>query len=707
MRVSTRDITGEADGMYRIGVDIGGTFTDFALFDVRRGRIAIHKRLTTPRDPSEAVLLGIETLIGDNGVSIGDVEDVVHGTTLVTNAVIERRGAVTGMLVTAGFGDIMDMGFERRYDLFDLRIEYPSPLVPRRLRIEVDERVRFDGSVERSLDEDAVTAAGFRFVAMGVEAVAVCFLHAYANAGHEKRAAELLQAAAPGIAISTSADVFPNMREFERWTTTTVNAYTQPMFDRYLKRLEDGLGSAGFKGRLYIMGSSGGTLTPDTARRFPVRALESGPAAGALMSAHHGRTLALPNLLSFDMGGTTAKGALVRDGEAVKKYAMEVARVHEFRQGSGLPVRIPVIDMIEIGAGGGSIASVDERGLLRVGPRSAGAMPGPACYAQGGTLPTLTDANLVLGYLDDGFFLGGTMRLDRAAAEAAIAKHIGGPLKLATLRAAWGIHDIISEDVARAFRIHATERGFDYRSGSMVGFGGSGPLHALSVARKLKIPRVIFPLGAGVMSALGLLVSPIAFEVARSRRVHLADLDAPTFGATFEALEAEAGGYLRDAGVANADMRVVRRLDMRYQGQGHEIEVTLPENAADAVSCFAELGELYARAYEKAYAIRLDELVEIVNWKVEMIGPAPSLGEGYALSGADSSGKALKGSRAAYDPASGGLVDWPVYDRYALKPGTFLRGPALIEERESTCVVGVGDAVTVDARYNLIAELAR
>ena len=363
--------------------------------------------------------------------------------------------------------------------------------------------------------------------------------------------------------------------------------------------------------------------------------------------------------------------------------------------------------MIEIGAGGGSIASIDDRGLLRVGPSSAGAVPGPACYGQGGIQPTLTDANLVLGYLDDGFFLGGTMKLDRTAAEMAIATKIGEQMKLATLRAAWGIHDIISEDVARAFRIHATERGFDYRSGSMVGFGGSGPLHAISIARKLKIPRVIFPVGAGVMSALGLLVSPIAFEVARSRRVHVADLDARVFGATFAALEAEAGKYLRKAGVADADMRVVRRLDMRYQGQGHEIEVTLPAGIDTAANCFAELGELYAHAYEKAYAIRLDEPAEIVNWKVEVIGPAPSLGDGYVLSGTDSSGKALKGTRSAYDPAAGRLVDWPVYDRYALKPGMKPKGPALIEERESTVVVGAGDAVAVDARYNLIAELAR
>ena len=691
--------------MYRIGVDIGGTFTDFALSNATGGRMAIHKRLTTPHDPSEAVLAGVATLVADNGIDISQIADIVHGTTLVTNAVIERRGAVTGMLVTAGFGDIMDMGPERRYDLFDLRIKYPPPLVPRRLRIEVAERVRYDGSVEQPLDEAGVRAAAQQFRDMGVEAIAVCFLHAYANPAHEERAAAILREAAPDLTVSASADVFPNMREFERWTTTTVNAFTQPMFDRYVKRLEDGLANSGFGGRLYIMGSSGGTLTTDAARRYPVRALESGPAAGALMSAHHGRSLKLPNLLSFDMGGTTAKGALVKDGQAVKKYFMEVARVHEFRQGSGLPVRIPVIDMIEIGAGGGSIAEVDERGLLRVGPRSAGAMPGPACYAQGGTRPTLTDANLVLGYLDANFFLGGKMKLDKPAAEKAIAENVGKPLKLETLRAAWGIHDIICEDVARAFRIHATERGFDYRNSSMVAFGGSGPLHALSVARKLKIPRVILPVGAGVMSALGLLVSPLAFEVARSRRIHVADIDANDFAQTFATLQNEASGYLKRAGVADKDIKIVRHLDMRYQGQGHEIEITLPESN-DVASIFADLGELYGRAYEKTYGLRLDEPTEIVNWKVEAVGPTPALAEGHGGSASGGADKALKGTRKAYDPTKGGLAAWPVYDRYALAPGAIVKGPALIEEHESTCVIGAGDSVTVDAHFNLIAELS-
>jgi len=363
-----------------------------------------------------------------------------------------------------------------------------------------------------------------------------------------------------------------------------------------------------------------------------------------------------------------------------------------------------VIDMIEIGAGGGSIADIDDRGLLRVGPRSAGADPGPVCYGRGGTKPTLTDANLVLGYLDAGFFLGGSMPLDRSAAETAIHDSVAKPLGLDMLRTAWGIHDIVSEDVARAFRIHASERGFDYRSGSMVAFGGSGPLHAMAIARKLKIPRVVFPVGAGVMSALGLLISPLAFELVRSRRIHIADIDAVDFAATFAALERDAKSYLLSAGVPEADIELRRRLDMRYQGQGHEIEVTLPD-AAEAGSLFGQLDELFGRAYQAAYTLRLNEPAEIVTWKVEAAGPAPNLGGGYSLSGPAGTGTARKGTRLAYDPDRAKLIEWPVYDRYALAPGACVTGPALIEERESTCVIGAGNLATVDTRYNLVAEL--
>ena len=687
----------------RLGVDIGGTFTDFALFDVDGGEIAVHKRLTTPADPAVAVLEGTAALLRRENVPIAEVESIAHGTTLVTNAVIERRGARTGMLVTAGFRDLLDMGFEQRYDLFDLRLTWPAPLVPRRLRREVRERMGPDGRVVEPLDLDGARAAVRDLVVSdGIEALAICFLHAYANPAHEAAAGDMVRAELPGLHVSRSAEVFANMREYERWTTATMNAYSQPMFTGYVDRLERGLADLGFTGRLYVMTSSGTSIVPETARRFPVRALESGPAAGALISAHHGRRLGLPDLLSFDMGGTTAKGALVRGGAALKQYDLEVGRVHEFKRGSGLPVKLPVIDMIEIGSGGGSLARVDERGLIRVGPESAGADPGPACYGRGGTGATLTDADLVLGYLDPDFFLGGEMHLDAGAARAAIERHVAEPAGLDPIRAAWGVHEIANEDVARAFRIHASERGFDYRKSSMVAFGGSGPVHALAVARKLRIPRIVFPIGAGVMSALGLLVSPLGFEMSRSRRALVDELDPERFQGTLAPLIAETSAFLHRAGVAQPHLAA--RLDMRYQGQGYEIEVTLPDRDARGgwVASFALLRELFRAKYAEIFAETfLDEPIEIVSWKVEATGPEAGL--------------AYRGIAGGTRPRTQHIrevwfgdtfLECDVLDRYGLAPGTTIDGPAIVEERESTCVLGPGDRATVDERLNLVAELA-
>ena len=477
--------------MSRLGIDVGGTFTDFALIG---DGIRIHKQLTTPKDPSIAVLAGVTAL----GVKLSDVSEIVHGTTLVTNAVIERRGARTGLLVTAGFSDLPEIGLEQRYDLFDLRLRFAAPLIPRACRREIDERVHHDARVATAPDPVQIRRAIADLVAtQQIEALAVCFLHSYANGAHEELVRAIAAESFPTLDVSTSADVFPYMREFERWTTTMANAYTQPIFRRYLRRLEDGLAAQGFSGRLYMMSSSGGIVTPETARRFPVRMLESGPAAGVLMSAAHGVRLGIGEVLAFDLGGTTAKGALIRDGRPLRNYEMEVARCDGHRRGSGLSLKLPVIDMTEIGAGGGSIAGVDERGLLRVGPHSAGAEPGPACYGRGGARATLTDANLMLGYLDGGFFLGGAMKLDAAAAQAAIARDVAVPLSLDRRRAAWGIHEVINEDIARAFRIHAVERGFDCRRATIVAFGGGGPIHATAVARKLRAKRVVFPVAAG------------------------------------------------------------------------------------------------------------------------------------------------------------------------------------------------------------------
>ncbi|MDD9902620.1 MAG: hydantoinase/oxoprolinase family protein [Rhodospirillaceae bacterium] len=689
---------------YRIGVDIGGTFTDFALYGADGGTMAIHKQLTTPTDPSLSVLQGIAALLDRNDVAMDQIEVIAHGTTLVTNAVIERRGAKTGMLVTEGFMDIPDMRLEQRYDLFDLRLVFPSALVARPARREIAERVTFDGSVATTLNEDKARAAIAELIETeAIEALAVCFLHAYANPTHEQAVAELARAEFPDLYVTASADVVPTMREYERWTTACINAYTQPMFDRYLGRLESGLAAQGFSGKLFIMTSSGGVLAPDAARQFPVRMLESGPAAGVLMSALHGRTLDLPELLSFDMGGTTAKGALVRGGAPLRKYDMEVARVHDFKRGSGLPVITPAIDMIEIGAGGGSIAEIDERGLLRVGPRSAGADPGPACYGAGGKSATLTDANLVLGYLDPAHFLGGEMALDVKAAKRAIAETVAEPLELDLTRAAWGIHEIINEDVARAFRIHASERGFDYRQSSMVAFGGSGPLHAMAVARILKIPRVVFPIGAGVMSALGLLASPLAFELSRSRLAVIDDLDREGFTATFAPLIEEATGFLRRADIDAADMSVRCSLDMRYYGQGREIEIILPDG--DPAAAFDRLTALFEARYSTLFSVSTPGApLEIVNWKVEATGPDTGLQSGYRMVGnVPSAETARKGTRRAWFGET--AHDCPVYDRYTLNAGTAIEGPALVEERESTCVIGPGETARVDDAGNLIAEL--
>jgi len=693
---------------YKLAVDIGGTFTDFALVDEDGKEVAIYKQLTTPHDPSACVLEGAQRLLGEQGVSFSQVKTITHGTTLVTNAVIERKGARAAMLTTRGFRDILDIANERRYDLFDLRLVFPQPLVPRSLRLEVTERISYTGEILQTLDMEHVSRLlGELNEKHRIESLAICLLHSYINNEHEQRIKAFIRENFSGIYVSASADVFPFMREYDRFTTTTVNAYVQPVVDRYLERLEKGFEEKGFGGKLFIMTSSGGVVTPGTARRFPVRMLESGPAAGVLMSAYVGGKLNLPNMLSYDMGGTTAKGCLIREGAPRKEYQMEVARVHEFKQGSGLPLKTPVIDMIEIGAGGGSIAEVDERGLIKVGPRSAGADPGPACYGLDGNQPTLTDANLVLGYLDPDFFVGGRMTLNLEASQRVIMENIAIPLDLGLVEAAWGIHEIINEDCARAFRIHASERGVDYRNCSMVAFGGSGPVHALRISRKLKIPRVLFPFGAGVFSAFGLLVSPLSFDSIRSHRIFYDELTPELLSEIFQPLVVEASGFLRQAGLEDDDIHIVRRLDMRYLGQGFEIEVALP-GSPDPRELIPGIQDLFVTEYKKKYAVSLiEEPLEIVNWKVESTGRPPEVGGEYRPDEISASEKTLKGHRRVYFPEVQDYLDSPVYDRYALQPGTQLEGPAVVEEEESTCIIGVGDTVTVDAHYNLVAEIGR
>ena len=689
-----------APARYRIGFDIGGTFTDFILLDSQAGAIRLHKCLTTPEDPSVGAMAGLQALVAGAGIALGDVNEIVHGTTLVTNALIERRGAKLGLITTAGFRDILEMGTEQRYDIYDLRLAFPKPLVPRRRRLEVPERMDRDGNPVTPLDLDQVRAQADRLVADGVQAVAVCFLHAYRNPAHEQAAAEVIAAAHPHLAISTSHQVVAELWEYQRFTTTCANAYVQPLMDRYIRRLERELWQLGFRGRLHLMHSAGGLVPAEAARRFPIRLLESGPAGGGLATAFFGARAGYADVISFDMGGTTAKACLIRDGRAEIAPMMEAAREHRFKRGSGLPIKAPVIDMIEIGAGGGSIAAVDEVGLLRVGPRSAGADPGPACYGRGGTEPTVTDANLLLGYYDPGFFLGGRMRLDRDAAGAALGR-VGARLGLSATETAWGIHRTVTESMAAAARIHIVEKGSDPRSYAMVGFGGAGPAHAAGVARILGVREVLIPPASGAASALGFLAAPQSFEQVRSQLVRL---DAPGAAAAMEQvlaeLEAQVRAMLREAGVADAT--VERTADMRLAGQLHEVSVRLPDGALHDGSA-PELLARFRAAYEARHGSLYDGVgVQAVHFRVRASGPTPELT--VTLAGLATTGEARKGSRPAF--FGQGTVDTPVFDRYALRPGQVIPGPAIVEEREATTIVAPGDTLTMDAGGTLRIRIA-
>ncbi len=690
-----------------LGVDIGGTFTDLVLVDSEVGVVATHKILTTPDDPARAVLAGSREVLASAGVAPTDLARVVHATTLITNAVIERRGTATGMLVSAGFKDTLDIGREHRYDLTNLKIDFPAPLVPRALRREVDERIMADGRVETPLDEDAVLAAAADLVeSQGIEALAVCFLNSYLHPAHELRVGKLIATAFPKLFVTLSHQVAPFSSEFERWTTATINAYTQPLVDAYLDRLEGAFHDLGFTGSFSIMTSAGGIATVNVARRFPVRLIESGPAAGVLAATYLSRDLGgNGDVLAFDMGGTTAKGAFVAGGRPLKSSQIEVARCHAHQKGSGLIARVPALDLIEIGAGGGAIAELDQRRLIRVGPASAGAVPGPACYGQGGDKPTLTDANLILGYLGTDSFLGGTMALDTAAAEKALGEHIAEPLAIALDRAALGVHDTVNEDVARALRVHAAEVGLDYRRFPLVATGGSAPIHAVNIARKMRAPKVVFPLGAGIMSAFGLLVSPLGHEILRSHLRRLADLDTAAVRATFAPLEKEARAFLSDAGATAESVRAQYFLGMRYFGQGHEVTAEIPDPFA-GTEIMPAIEAAFDDRYREVHGISfVEQPIECVDWKVELSAAVRGAARvRFATSGAPD-GNALKGQRAACFPPGQWHPKCAVYDRYRLVPDMEIEGPAFIEERESTVVLGPGDGAVVDAFGNLVVDI--
>jgi N-methylhydantoinase A len=667
----------------RLGVDIGGTFTDVAL-ESGGGRWSA-KILTTPEAPERAVLDAIHAVLGEASLTPAQLSLIIHGTTLATNAIIERKGARTALLTTEGFRDAIEIRHENRFEQYDVNIDLPPPLVPRRLRFPVPERVDAQGRVLVPLDEAAVAALAPLLAAARVESAAIGFLHSFTNPAHERRAGEILARHLPGVAITLSCEVSPEMREYERFSTACANAYVQPLMARYLRSLEGLLAAQGFTCPLFLMLSGGGLATIETAVRFPVRLVESGPAGGAIFASHIARQCGLEKVLSYDMGGTTAKICLIDDLQPQTSRAFEVARIYRFKKGSGLPLRIPVIEMVEIGAGGGSIARVDVLKRITVGPDSAGAQPGPACYGRGGQAPTVTDADLLLGRIDPTGFSGGRMALDRAAAEAAVRHDVATPLDLSLALAALGVSEIVDENMANAARVHAIESGKDARGRTLVAFGGAAPLHATRLAEKLGIDRVLVPSYAGVGSAVGFLRAPIAYEIARSGLQRLHQFDAAAANALLAEMRAEAETIVR-RGAGAAPLTETRTALMRYRGQGHEIVIAMPVRPyreADA----AELRHLFEEAYRHLYRRIIPGVeVELLSWVLLLSAPPPEAAAPPPPLPPPSTPAPAR-RRPVFDHETGELVEVAIHDRRGLMPGALIRGPAVIVEDETSTVV--------------------
>ena len=670
----------------RLAVDIGGTFTDLAL--EHAGKRTTVKVLTTSAAPEQGVMAGVLTVLRDAGVAAGDVAIVIHGTTLATNAIIERKGAKTALITTQGFRDVLAMRNESRYDQYDLNIVLPEPLVPRHLRLPVPERLDNDGNILLALDEAAVRALVPVLRRESVEAIAVGFLHSFVNPVHERLVRDILATELPGIPVSLSSDISPEMREWERFSTAAANAYVQPMMARYLRRLESELRDVGVGAPMFLMLSGGGLTTVETACRFPIRLVESGPAGGAIFSAHIARQCGLANVLSFDMGGTTAKICLIDDGKPQTARTFEVARVGRFKKGSGLPLRIPVIEMVEIGAGGGSIAQVDTMGRIAVGPESAGADPGPACYGRGGAHPAVTDANFLLGRYDGARFAGGTIKLDESAARDVLATDIGLRLGLTPEMAALGVVEMVDENMANAARVHAIESGKTYEGRTLIAFGGGGPVHGCRVAEKVGISRVLVPSGAGVGSAIGFLRAPVGYEVVRSLYQRFSTFDVAAVNALLADMAVEAAAVVAQGsfGAATTQTRIAF---MRYVGQGHEIPVALPVRRL-AESDVADIRAAYDAEYTRFYDRPVPGSdVEIMSYAV-LVATVPVLEEATMANAAMVSTPVADRAQMVRDTTTGEVVSWAVYDRAALAPGAQLPGPAIIAEDETSTLVCPG-----------------
>ncbi len=680
---------------YRLGCDIGGTFTDFVLLNDQTGEIKIYKCLTTPKDPSDAVEHGIREMEKKTPGFIKAMDEVIHGTTLVINSIIERKGAKTGLITTKGFRDVLEIGRGIRYAPYDVFAEFPKPLIPRHLRLEVDERIRSDGTVLKSLDPEEARRVVRTLLDMGAESIAVCLINSFENPTHELMLKEIIEKEAPGMSVSISYHVLPQIKEYERTSTTATNAYVKPLTGRYLSRLAGRLESIGFKGKLFIMLSSGGVTSVETAAQFPVRIIESGPTAAVIAGQFYGKLFDISEMFCFDMGGTTAKSCLIQKGVAGVVPTFEVGRVQRFMKGSGLTIQVPVVDLMEIGAGGGSIAKVSRMGTLQVGPESSGADPGPICYARGGTEPCVTDADLLLGYLDENYFLGGEMKLDKEAARRGVEEKVAKPLGVPFIQAVWGIHDLINETMAAAAKTHIAEKGGNPKIVTIVAFGGAGPVHAYGLCKKLGAPRLLVPPNAGVGSALGFFTAPRAFDLLRSHKVSLGTAHFDEIEKIFKALEGEATTILKKE-AQEKDIKFERSLDMRFVGQGSETNVPLRERDFTKMKK-EEVRRLFDDVYKKLYGRTYpDSEVEFINFKVRASLPErliqfPKVGiKGKSLE------KAIKGKRNAYSPISRNFIPYAVYDRYQLFPKAKFKGPAIIEEKESTLIIGEDTSVSVD-----------
>ena len=681
----------------RLAIDIGGTFTDVVLeTPVRRFTTKV---LTTPDAPEDGVLEGIATVLAESAVPANAIELIIHGTTLATNALIERKGARTALLVTHGFRDSIEIAYEHRFEQSDVFMQRPAPLVPRELRFDVPERLAADGSVLLPLDEAALGQIVPRLQEAEIEAIAIGFLHSYANSDHEARAGKIIQEAMPDVSVTLSSDVCPEIREYDRLSTACANAYVQPLIAGYLQRLKDGLVGQGMACPLLLMMSSGGVTTLETAVTYPIRLVESGPAGGAIFSRNVAAECGLTDVLSFDMGGTTAKICLIDDFQPQLSRSFEVARMYRFLKGSGIPIRIPVIDMVEIGAGGGSIARVNDLQQINVGPDSAGARPGPACYDQGGSEPTVTDADLALGRIDVTLFAGGKVQLDQQNAETALARVIGGPLDLPAVGAAAGISEIVDENMANAARVHAIECGKDVGTRTLIAFGGAAPLHASRLAEKLGIDRIVIPTGAGVGSAIGFLRAPIAYEVVRTRFMPLSQFDNGAVNGLFEDMRAEALAVVR-LGAPEGALREVRTAYMRYRGQGHEIAVDLPVREMQDLD-ITTMENQFADVYRAHYGRTIPNLdVEIMSWSLALSTneelPKPPQED-------EASHRAEPvGNRSIFDTETGEKRDIPVYLRSGLEPGSIVHGPAIIAEDETSTLVGGRFDARVDSHGYIV-----